>query len=103
MIDALIGFMNAHPSIACEANVKGLDGGKNGLSFPDYALIVPYWNGGEIQLRLLKSGEDWDPAAHENLDRVVAEDVSGMTDSQLEHLLDGIFREANPNDQDEGS
>lgn len=44
MIDALIKFLKKHPT-AADAHVKGLDGGKNGLSFPDFALIVPYWNG----------------------------------------------------------
>ncbi len=59
MIDAVIKFVKKHPKATADGHVKGLDGGKNGLSFPDYALIVPYWNGGDIVLRLLKSGEDW--------------------------------------------
>lgn len=104
MIDALITFMKKHPKTAADAHVKGLDGGKNGLSFPDYALIVPYWNGGDIQLRLLKSGEDWmslDSDAYEKLDRLVAEDVSDVSDAELENLLDGMYREANPDAHEE--
>jgi hypothetical protein len=104
MIDVLITFMKKHPKTAADAHVKGLDGGKNGLSFPDYALIVPYWNGGDIQLRLLKSGEDWmslDSDAYEKLDRLVAEDVSDVSDAELENLLDGMYREANPDADEE--
>jgi len=55
MIDALIEFVEGHPKATAGAHVKGLAGGKNGLSFPDYALIVPYWDRGGIVLRLLKS------------------------------------------------
>jgi hypothetical protein len=36
MIDDLIKFLKKHPKTAADAHVKGLDGGKNGLSFPDY-------------------------------------------------------------------
>jgi len=95
MIDALIAFINQHPKAAGDAHVKGLDGGKNGLSFPDYALIVPYWNGGDIQLRLLKSGEDWQVGYDEQLDRLVSEDVSELPDQEVERLLDEMCQEAN--------
>jgi hypothetical protein len=98
VIDALIKFLKKHPKAAADAHVKGLDGGKNGLSFPDYALIVPYWNGGDIQLRLLKSGEDW---MDESIDRLVSEDVSGVSDKEFEEMLDEMYREANPDDDDE--
>lgn len=100
MIDALIKFLKKHPKTGADAHVKGLDGGKNGLSFPDYALIVPYWNGGDIVLRLLKSGEDWlnnlNSDESERLERLVADDVSDVSDTELEKLLDGMYREANP-------
>lgn len=100
MIDGLIKFMKKHPRITCEASVKGLDGGKNGLFFPDYALIVPYWNDGDIVLRLVKSGEDWtnnlDSEAYDKLERLVADDVSDVSDKELGKLLDGMYREANP-------
>jgi hypothetical protein len=98
VIDALIKFLKKHPKAAADAHVKGLDGGKNGLSFPDYALIVPYWNGGDIQLRLLKSGEDW---MDESIDRLVSEDVSGVSAKEFEEMLDEMYREANPDDDDE--
>jgi hypothetical protein len=105
MIDALIRFIKKHPKTAADANVKGLDGGKNGLSFPNYALIVPYWNGGNIQLRLLKSGEDWqlglDTEAYENLDRLVAEDVSDLPDQEVERLLNEMYQEANGEEEEE--
>jgi hypothetical protein len=105
MIDALIKFLKKHPKTAADAHVKGLDGGKNGLSFPDYALIVPYWNGGDIQLRLLKSGEDWsmglDPDAYEKLERLVSEDVSGVSAKELKDMIDGMYQEANGDEEDE--
>lgn len=95
MIDALIEFLKKHPKAAADAHVKGLDGGKNGLSFPDYALVVPYWNGGDIQLRLLKSGEDW-MSLDSDVERLVSEDVSKVSDKELAEMLDGMYREANP-------
>lgn len=104
VIDTLIEFLKKHPKTTADVHVKGLDGGKNGLSFPDYALIVPYWNGGDVQLRLLKSGEDWimnlDSDAYENLERVAAVDVSDISNEDLERLLDGMYREANPDEED---
>ena len=105
MIDALIKFLKRHPKTAAHAHVKGLDGGKNGLSFPDYALIVPYWNGGDIVLRLLKSGEDWlnnlNSDESEKLERLVSDDVSNVSDTELEKLLDCLYREANPDADEE--
>lgn len=105
MIDALVRFIKKHPKAATDARVKGLDGAKNGLSFPEFALIVPYWNGGNIQLRLLKSGEDWqlglDTDAYENLDRLVAEDVSGLPDQDVERLLNEMYQEANGEGEEE--
>jgi hypothetical protein len=105
MIDALIEFLKKHPKTAADAYVKGLNGGKNGLSFPDYALIVPYWNGGDIQLRLLKSGEDWinnlESDEYEKLERLVSDDVSDASDAELETLLDGMYRETNPDSDEE--
>jgi hypothetical protein len=105
MIDALIKVLKKHRRTTADAHVKGLDGGKNGLSFPDYALIVPYWNDGDIQLRLLKSGEDWinnlESDAYRKLERLVSEDVSDVSDAKLEKLLDGMYREANPDGDEE--
>lgn len=105
MIDVLVKFLKEHPKAAADAHVKGLDGGKNGLSFPDYALIVPYWNGGDIQLRLLKSGEDWlnslNSGEYEKLERLVSDDVSDVSDAELEKLLDGMYSEANPDADEE--
>jgi hypothetical protein len=100
MIDALI---NQHPKAAADANVEGLDGGKNGLSFPDYALIVPYWNNGDIQLRLLKSGEDWQVGYDEHLDRLVSGDVSELPDQEVERLLDEMYLEANAEEEEDES
>ena len=107
MIDALIKFVKKHPKATADAHVKGLDGGKNGLSFPDYALIVPYWNGGDIVLRLLKSGEDWlnnlTSDESEKLDRLVSDDVSDLSNAELQKLLEGMYSEANPDAEERKS
>ena len=105
MIDALIQFVKKHPKTAYKAAVKGLAGGKSGISFPDYALIVPYWNGGDIELRLVKSGEDWlnslDSDAFVDLEKLVADDVSEMSSEELEKMLGEMYHEANPDADEE--
>ena len=105
MMDTMIAFVKAHPKTAAECAVHQLHG-KLGLKFDEYALVVPYLKkGGGIILKLIKSGEDWiNVADYDELygKRVVAEDVSGMSDEQLENLLEKMYREANPYaDEDE--
>jgi hypothetical protein len=67
--------------------------------------VVPYVKkGGGIVLKLIKSGEDWaNSADYEELygKRVASEDVSGMSDEELEALLDSIYLEANPDAAEE--
>jgi hypothetical protein len=95
LLDVLIKFVKAHPELANESSLLMLQNGGTGLKFPDYALIVPYFLGGNPALRLVKSGEDWqqlEPGA----DREVAEDVSRMSKRKIQSLLDQMFREANP-------
>jgi hypothetical protein len=105
MIDALISFLKEHPKATAAAHAKGLDGGKKGLAFPDYALIVPYWNRGDIRLRLLKSGEDWinnsESDEADKLERLVSDDVSAASNAELEKLLDDMHRDANPDAHEE--
>ncbi|HEY1800136.1 MAG TPA: hypothetical protein VGG46_04300 [Terriglobales bacterium] len=98
MIDALITFIAKHPKAKEEAHAKGLEGGKNGLSFPDYALIVPYWNKGDIQLRLLKSGENWMDNVE---DRQVSDDVTNMSDKEFNETLEEMYQKANPDDDED--
>jgi hypothetical protein len=104
LADALITFIKAHPNIAAECSLHQLHG-EVGLNFPDYALIVQTWKAGKVILRLVKSGEDWintmDADAYYNMERTVAEDVSGMSDAELDTLLDKVYREANPDAEDE--
>lgn len=105
MIDALIQFVKKHPKTTYKTAVKGLAGGKSAISFPDYALIVPYWNGGDIELRLVKSGEDWlnslDSDAFVDLEKLVADDVSEMSREELEKILNEMYHEANPDAKEE--
>lgn len=69
------------------------------------SLLVPYLKkGGGAVLKLIKSGEDWHNVADADElygKRVVAEDVSNMPTEQLEELLDKIYREANPDEEEE--
>ncbi len=40
---------------------------------------------------------------YEKLERLVSDDVSDVSDAELEKLLDGMYREANPDaDEEEG-
>lgn len=105
LIDALITFITAHPDIASEATLQVL-WGKTGLKFYDYALIIPGWNKGKIALRLAKSGSDWfdgtDSDAFYLMNRTVSKDVTNLSETQLDKLLERIYREANPDaDEDE--
>ena len=82
MLDALIRFVKAHPEVTSHAVLHPL-AGKTGLNFPSYALIVPNWKDDKAVLRLVKSGEDWinsmDSNAYYQMERTIAEDVSGMS------------------------
>ncbi len=103
MLDALIRFVKAHPEVTSHAVLHPL-AGKTGLNFPSYALIVPNWKDDKAVLRLVKSGEDWinsmDSDAYYHMERTIAEDVSGMSDKELEKLLDRMHQEANPDEEE---
>jgi hypothetical protein len=105
MMDSLATFLKAHPKIAAECSIHRLHG-KLALKFDEYTVVVPYVKkGGVFVLRLVKSGEDWyNTADSDDLygkSRVASEDVSGMSDDELEKLLDSVYREANPDADDE--
>jgi hypothetical protein len=102
LIDALIRFIKAHPTIMCDAQIISLYG-KHALAFPQYALIIPYWSLGDITLRLVKAGEDWgNVSGYGKMDKVVADDISGISDKKLLRLLDGMYRGVNPDgDEDD--
>jgi hypothetical protein len=102
LIDALIRFIRAHPTIMGDAQIISLYG-KHALAFPQYALIIPYWSLGNITLRLVKAGEDWgNVRGYDRMEKVVADDISGTSDKRLHRLLDGMYREVNPDgDEDD--
>jgi hypothetical protein len=101
LIDALIRFIRAHPTIMGDAKIILLYG-KNALAFPEYALIIPYWSLGNITLRLVKAGEDWgNVRGYDKMEKVVADDISGISDKRLDRLLCGMYHEANPDADDE--
>ena len=99
MVDTLATFLKAHPTIAAECLIHQLHG-KLGLKFDEYALVVPYVKkGGGFVLKLVKSGEDW--LTDEPDERVASEDVSGMSDDELNQLLHSVYHEANPDAKEE--
>src|SRR5450631_1388684 len=104
MLDALGVFVKGHPKLVGDYSIHQLRG-KLGLQFSGYALIVPNWKSSKAVLTLVKSGGDWinnmDSDAYYRMERTVAEDVSGMSDKQLDNLLDKMYREANPDADDE--
>src|SRR5947209_5679894 len=99
MLDIIGTFLKAHPDIVGDCSLHQLTG-KLGLKFGEYALAVPYnKKGGGFTLRLIKSGEDWiNNHDYEELygKRLVAEDITGISDDQLEKLLNDLYEEANP-------
>jgi hypothetical protein len=100
MMDTLATFLKAHPAIAAKCSIHQLYG-KLGLKFDDYALVVPYVKkSGGFVLKLIKSGDDWYNTAGVD-ERVASEDLSGMSDDELEELLDNVYHEANPDAEEE--
>jgi hypothetical protein len=105
MMDSLATFLKAHPKIAAECSIHRLHG-KLALKFDEYTVVVPYVKkGGVFVLRLVKSGEDWyNTADSDDLygkSRVASEDVSGMSDDELEDLLNCLYHQANPDAAEE--
>lgn len=67
---------------------------------------MPQWNRGNIALRLVKSGSDWfnnmDSDAFYHMNHTVSKNVVNLSDKQPAKLLERIYREANPDaDEDE--
>jgi hypothetical protein len=103
MMDSLAMFLKAHSKIAAKCSIHPLQG-KVGLKFDEFALVVPYVKkGGGFVLKLIKSGDDWRTKSDsENfVERVASGDVSDMSDDELEKLLDSIYREINPDSEEE--
>jgi hypothetical protein len=104
MLNALKAFVKKHPRLINEYRVKELQqGAKLGFKFRDYVLIVPVVKNDKVILQLWRSGEawDWDDDALKNTERLAKEDVSRMSTKRLEELLHDIFKEANPEWEDE--
>jgi hypothetical protein len=101
MMDTLATFLKAHPMIAAKCSIHQLYG-KLGLKFADYALVVPYVKkGGGFVLKLIKSGDDWYNDDFYGKNHVASEDVSGMSNDELENVLDSVYHEANPDADEE--
>jgi hypothetical protein len=103
LLDALIVFVKKHPEVAGEAVLQDFPG-KTSLKFPEYALLLPRWKDGKAVLRLVKSGGDWINNlgfdAYLAMERLVKEDVMGISEQNLNGILDRLYREANPDDDE---
>ena len=98
MLKALRRFIKKHRKLVIRYSIHPLNWqGTIGLKFSDYALIVPHYTGDQATLTLVKSGEAWDGYEGE---RTVEDDVSEMSTKQVAKMLDDMYREANP-DADE--
>jgi hypothetical protein len=103
MVDSLASFLKTHPTIAVKCSIHPLQG-KLGLKFDEFALVVPYVKkGGGFVLKLIKSGDDWRTKADSDdlVERVASEDVSNMSEVELEKLLNSVNREINPGSGEE--
>lgn len=50
----------------------------------------------------MRTGKTWTPKPYQKLEREVAEDVSGVSGRKIGAFLEQMFREANPDYEEEG-
>lgn len=104
LLDALIDFVRTCPNISSESVLRQLYD-RTGLYFYDTAIIRPLWDKHKdrVILRLEKYSEeladDYDPTDPES--RTVCADVSNMSEKKLEKILDGLYKELHPDDDDD--
>lgn len=107
LIDALIKFIETHPSVCSDAVLQPLYN-KTGLYFYDTAIIRPLWAKDKVVLRLEKYTEDWayrdsDYEQFDTSNRSVCDDVSQMSDDEIAAIVDTLHRELHPDEyEDEG-
>jgi hypothetical protein len=105
LLDALIDYLRAHPNIADETRLRQLYS-RTGLYFYDTAIIRPVWVKDRVALRLEKYAEDWgelggdfDPS--DPSERIVCEDITRISIRKLERLLDKLYEELHPDEEDD--
>jgi hypothetical protein len=104
LLDALIDFVRTHPNVSSEAVLQPLHN-RTGLYFYDTAIIRPLWVKDRIVLRLEKYTEDLayrdaDYDQFETSKRTVLEDVSEMSEEELEKVLDKLDQELHKDNGD---
>jgi hypothetical protein len=103
LLDALIEFIRKHPNVSSDAILQPLHN-KTGLYFYDTAIIRPLWLKEKVVLRLEKYTEDWNyryPDDYDPFDtskRTVCEDVSQLSEDDLEAVLDKLDQELHPDE-----
>ena len=105
LLDALIDFVRTHQNIASDAVLRPLRN-RPGLYFYDTAIIRPLWVRDKVVLRLEKYTEDWayrdpDYDQFDTSNRMICEDVSQMSEEDLENILDKLDHELHPEEYQE--
>jgi hypothetical protein len=111
LIDKLISFIRTHPNISSEATLRPLRN-RSGLYFYDTAIIRPLWVKGRPVLRLEKYIEEWGERDEKEYSdyygtgfdtsrRTVCEDASKMSESKLAKMIDKLYEELHPDDDEE--
>jgi hypothetical protein len=102
LLDALIEFIRTHPNVSSDAVIQP-QYNKTGLYVYDTAIIRPLWVKDKVVLRLEKYTEDWayrdpDYDQFDTSKRTVCEDVSQMSEDDLEAMLDKLDQELHPDE-----
>jgi len=106
LIDALIDFVKTHP-LSVDGSMLHPLAGRTGLRY-DFAVIRPIWHGDKVVLRLERWLENWFDLHPDDAEgwgippnMIVREDVSTVSDEELEELLDDVHYELIPEDYEE--
>jgi hypothetical protein len=98
LLDALITFLKKHPDIAAVTDLHQLTS-RTGLLYEDVALIRPIWVEDRVTLRLEKYSEDWEEIGvdydpFDPTNRTIHDDISEMSDKELEKVFKKLHEEA---------
>lgn len=104
LLDALINFVRTHQSICSDAVLQPLHN-RTGLYFFDTAIIRPLWVKDKVVLRLEKYTEDlaYRDSDYDQFDtskRMVLEDVSEMSEEELENVLYKLDQELHKDEEE---
>jgi hypothetical protein len=106
VIDALITFIRTHPNICSDAQLLPL-WNRTGLYFYDTAIIRPLWVEDRVVLRLEKhtedQGQDPDYNPFDTSKKTVCEDVSKMSETKLVKIINELYEELHPDEDEDES